>query len=387
MPETSSRRAMLQNLALAPVSTQTQIGADQPARSQARASQTQRVSIARAGVHPGLWLDKYIGSLKRYSGSAQAHDAEQSPQRQLVEEVASLPMSDLYKAFYQRWFTDLHESGARIATFKTTSPMAIGLGNESVLETSIALHRTYGVPYLPGSALKGLAATYARLMGGKDWQPGEEAYQIVFGDTSSAGYITFLDALCKPDQEQIEEYPLHIDVITVHHGNYYKGPDAQKKIAPPADWDSPNPVSFLCARGSYLVALNADPKLDNRARWLDAVLSLLTEALLVLGIGAKTSSGYGRMKREIDISNPAELSTQDQDELAMITTHLEKIHQMQPGEVSSHIKNIGQKWLLLKSPIARMMLGRAIIAKVRETGKEGEFRNLPWYKIIVHKVG
>ncbi len=386
MPATSSRRATLQNLALAPISAQTPTLGSLQERSQGRASQINQVHIARAGVHAGLWLDKYIGSLERYSASTQANDTEQSPQRQLVEEATSLPISDLYKAFYQRWSTDLSESGARVATFKAKSPLAIGLGNESVLETSIALHRTYGVPYLPGSALKGLTAAYARLMGGQEWQPGEEAYQVVFGDTTSAGYITFLDALYKPDQEQAAEYALRIDVITVHHGNYYKGPDAQKQIAPPADWDSPNPVSFLSARGRYLVALNADPELDNRERWLDVVLSLLTEALLVLGIGAKTSSGYGRMKRDIDTGNPAELSAEDQAELAGIATHLEKIQHMQHTQIGSQMINIGLKWMLLKSPIARENLGKAIIAKVRETGKEGELRNQPWYKVILDGV-
>lgn len=387
MSATSSRRAILQNLALASVATQTTTPRGQQERSQGSVSQTNRVHIVRAGIHPGLWLDKYIGSLEPYSASVQAGDTKQSPQRQLVEEVASLPISDLYKAFYQRWSENLSESGARVATFKTKSPLVIGLGNENVLETSIALHRTYGVPYLPGSALKGLAAAYARLMGSEEWQPGEEAYQIVFGNTTSAGYITFLDALYKPAEKQAEEYPLRTDVITVHHRDYYKGPDAQKKVAPPADWDSPNPVSLLSARGSYLVALRADPELDNRNGWLDAVLSLLTEALLALGIGAKTSSGYGRMKRDIDINNPAELSAEDQAELAGITTHLEKIQQMQPFQVVSQMKNIGQKWMLLKSPIASEKLGKAIIARVREAGKEGELRNQPWYKAILDKVG
>lgn len=378
MPVTSSRRAILQNLALAPVSTQTETS---------NGSQIHRVHIARDSVHPGLWLDKYIGSLERYSASTQAGETEQSPQRQLVEEVAGLPVSDLYKAFYRRWSEDLRQSGARVVTFKAKSPLAIGLGNESVLETSIALHRTYGVPYLPGSALKGLAAAYARLMGGPAWQPGEEAYQVVFGSTAGAGYITFLDALSLPAEEQAEEYPLRSDVVTVHHSNYYIGPDAQKKIAPPADWDSPNPVSFLSARGTYLVALNADPELANRERWLDAVFSLLTEALLALGIGARTSSGYGRMERSIDTSNPAELSVEDQAELAGITTHLEKIQQMQSSQVGSQMKNIGQKWMLLKSPVAREKLGKAIIARVREAGREDEFRNQPWYKAIVDRVG
>lgn len=387
MPTTSSRRAILQNLALAPASAQPEPPGDQQERSQGNTPQTNRVYIARTGVNPGLWLDKYIGSLERYSASTQASDTEQSPQRQLVEEIAGLPVSDLYKAFFQRWSEDLGESGARVATFRARSPLAIGLGNESVLETSIALHRIYGLPYLPGSALKGLAAAYARLMGGNEWQPGEEAYQTVFGETASSGHIVFLDALYKPAETQAEEYPLRIDVITVHHSNYYKGLDAQKKIAPPADWDSPNPVSFLSARGSYLVALNADSELLNRELWLDAALSLLTEALLALGIGAKTSSGYGRMKREIDTGNPAELSAEDQAELTEIAIPLAKIQQMQPFQVGAQMKSIGEKWRRLKSPIASERLGKAIIARVRETRKEGDLRNQPWYKAILDRIG
>jgi hypothetical protein len=40
------------------------------------------------------------------------------------------------------------------------------------------------------------------------------------------------------------------------------------------------------------------------------------------------------------------------------------------------MKYIGQKWVLLKSPIACVKPDQAMIANVRETGKEGERRNL-----------
>nr|WP_240910782.1 type III-B CRISPR module RAMP protein Cmr6 [Thermococcus sp. MAR1] len=43
----------------------------------------------------------------------------------------------------------------------TKTRLVVGLGDESVYETSIRLLRNYGVPYIPGSALKGIARSYA----------------------------------------------------------------------------------------------------------------------------------------------------------------------------------------------------------------------------------
>jgi CRISPR-associated protein Cmr6 len=179
--------------------------------------------------------------------------------------------------------------------------MAVGLGDESVLETSVALHHTYGVPYIPGSALKGLAASFVRQWlenetawgtweqdeNGKKqaWKPGT-AYKIVFGNTDTAGYITFFDALYVPGTGY-NGHALYPDIITVHHKEYYGSGNT-----PPADWDNPKPVPFLSATGNYLIAL------AGRADWVGVVFKLLARALAEMGIGAKTSSGYGRMKLE-----------------------------------------------------------------------------------------
>ena len=178
--------------------------------------------------------------------------------------------------------------------------MIIGLGDESVLETAITLHRTYGVPYIPGSALKGLAATYARQRLGEAWQKdseASEAYKIVFGNTDDTGYITFFDALYIPGTG-FKQKALYPDVIAVHHQKYY-----QDSNNPPADWDDPNPVPFLTATGSYLIAL-AGSELQEQEAWIEKTFAILRHALAEMGIGAKTSSGYGRLELEEDRIEP-----------------------------------------------------------------------------------
>ncbi|MDQ2809291.1 MAG: type III-B CRISPR module RAMP protein Cmr6 [Chloroflexota bacterium] len=237
--------------------------------------------------HAGLWLDKYLADGK-----------DKEVRRKLVDEVAAIGEPAGYEAFYARWRQALiDDHGAQCAEAfvghrRTGVPdapgrMIIGLGAESVLETAVTLHRTYGVPYIPGSALKGLAAAFARQRLGGDWAADGDtvspAYRTVFGTTEAAGYITFFDALYKPKSGHGGR-ALHADVLTVHHPKYY----ANIGVAP-ADWDSPNPVSFLSATGRYLVAL-AGP-----SAWVETTFQILRLALTAEGIGAKTSSGYGRL--------------------------------------------------------------------------------------------
>ncbi len=231
-------------------------------------------------AHTELWLDKYID------------DQEDTKSRgPFIAEVSALPTPEAYVAFYKRWQQMLDDQGAKKRTARVKGRMIIGLGDESVLETAITLHRTYGVPYIPGSALKGLAATYARQRLGEAWQKGSEAYKIVFGNTDDTGYITFFDALYIPGTG-FKRKALYPDVITVHHQKYY-----QDSNNPPADWDDPNPVPFFTATGSYLIAL-AGSELQEQEAWIEKTFAILRHALAEMGIGAKTSSGYGRLELE-----------------------------------------------------------------------------------------
>jgi CRISPR-associated protein Cmr6 len=235
-----------------------------------------------ASSNAGLWFDKYVGALSDYASVRSA----------LVRQTAGLRLDvDAYGAFYKRWEEALErlKPAQLLETRKATvaGRMSIGLGGEGVIETAITLHRTYGVPYIPGSALKGLAASYARNCIGEAWEKDKQAYNIVFGKMEEAGYITFHDALYVPGSANGQ--PLRADVITVHHPGYYRN----EMDAAPADWDDPNPVPFLSATGDYLIALSTIPECRE---WLELTWEILKRCLQEEGIGAKTSSGYGRME-------------------------------------------------------------------------------------------
>jgi CRISPR-associated protein Cmr6 len=230
----------------------------------------------QSDTHAGLWLDKYL------------EDDNDGSKQKLVEQVTGVDMPEAYERFFDRWKNALAELGAVFHEAEVLGRMAVNLGSEAVLETSIALHRTYGVPYIPGSALKGLAAHYVLNYQEKDtWGRSAEtkAFETLFGDSTSAGYVTFYDALYIPSSARNRK-ALWKDVITVHHPNYYQGNE------PPADWDSPVPIPFISATGKFLIALSGP------AEWVKATFEILELALEREGIGAKTSSGYGRMKLE-----------------------------------------------------------------------------------------
>ena len=149
-------------------------------------------------------------------------------------------------------------------------------------ETSLALHGTYGIPILPGSALKGLAARACEdparraVLFGTPRPPGEE--QAVTA-AARQGAVTFLDAL--PAGRPV---PLVHDVMTPHAGPYYA------RGEPPAEYWEPVPVDFLAVgKGAeFLVYLLGRDEAD-----VAEAAGLLSEALRDLGFGAKTAAGYG----------------------------------------------------------------------------------------------
>jgi CRISPR-associated protein Cmr6 len=254
----------------------------------------------QSDTHAGLWLDKYL------KDDDKGDDNKKSAKSILINEVMSLKVPGVYESFFKRWKKTLAEVGANCREAKTLGRLAVNLGAEGVLETSIALHHTYGVPYIPGSALKGLAAHYVLNYQDKAEWGRDKAFKTLFGDTTTAGYVTFYDALYVPDSGK----GLVPDVITVHHPDYY-----QTGQSPPADWDSPTPIPFITASGRFLIALSGPAEvkaeaeailcggqdtvaLSGPAEWVKAAFEILELALEREGVGAKTSSGYGRLRFE-----------------------------------------------------------------------------------------
>ncbi|MFA0758330.1 MAG: hypothetical protein PVTTEEND_001628 [Candidatus Fervidibacter sp.] len=156
----------------------------------------------------------------------------------------------------------------------------VGLGAAHVLETGITLHRIFGLPIIPGSALKGAARAYAQLVEGKSDDDPELV--AVFGTTEQAGSVIFLDAI------PLEVPKFQLDIMNPHYPNYYRAPEKN----PPADWESPNPVFFLTVTETpYRFAIAARSEHGNSL--LDLAEEWLKGALRGIGIGAKTSADYG----------------------------------------------------------------------------------------------
>lgn len=228
-------------------------------------------------------------------------------------------VKEVYKRAYKRWESFLSHQNVKTIDLETDGNLIVGLGSDNVLETGITLHHTYGVPYIPGTALKGLSAHYCNEVWGEqakneDFKKekivkekdknGKETekkvtgkyYKEIFGDTTQAGHIRFWDAWIKP---QTLSGCLKKDIMTPHNTKYYSDSDN----TPPSDYESPTPISFLSVQGTFTIALSCDVPGEQGTNWINLTFELLKSALRDWGVGAKTSSGYGRLEKNINKNN------------------------------------------------------------------------------------
>lgn len=248
-------------------------------------------------------------------------------------DVKHLPTAKHVEAGYQRW--QATTAAAEHFEARSLGRLVIGLGRESVLETSLTLQFITGLPIIPGSALKGLCRHYALFtiaaaMGIKplsssqlhdrkeatplqnldvalaavEWSSdlkaelesrnqveAAEYFRAIFGSTDNGGACIFYDAVVSA--LPVSGTLFEVDVMTPHFVKYYNSANAGKTIEPPSDDDSPNPINFLTVAAgthfAFAVGLRRgfDPLLaEKAATWLKA-------ALWEMGIGAKTAVGYG----------------------------------------------------------------------------------------------
>jgi len=176
---------------------------------------------------------------------------------------------------------------------KSTAPIIVGIGRWNPVEVGFTLDRFSGCPFLPGSSVKGLLHAAAELVAKGDLE-GDATFWAnetsrIFGDGSEEGQparsaFAFYDAFPST-------WPtLQVDVMTPHHSKYY---DRTNQTAP--DWDEPVPVHFLRIAAEQIFSFWFGPRAGATLKDgdSDATKILLATALDWLGIGAKTSSGYG----------------------------------------------------------------------------------------------
>ncbi|MGA8941858.1 MAG: type III-B CRISPR module RAMP protein Cmr6 [Thermoactinomyces sp.] len=172
----------------------------------------------------------------------------------------------------------------KVITMKTASRFIPGMGRPHPVENGINWHPTLGVPYLPGSSVKGMVRAWAESYNNVD----EKTITRIFGPKKlekSAGSVIFFDAL--PTQHVC----LAMDIMTPHHSNYYQG-----KNKNPHEWEAPNPIPFLAVEEGQTFLFAIAPRRSQDQEDLDQVEHWLKEALETIGAGAKTAVGYGRFK-------------------------------------------------------------------------------------------
>ncbi len=218
------------------------------------------------------WPDKQTGDSK--AGNEKAA---------LIADVAKLFVPEGYSWAYERWKAATKNDGTRFDSTELDllGRLYIGLSRDSALETGITVQHAWGMPMIPGSALKGMSRHMALTASTLQSEPDAIAY--LFGSEDEAkpecGAVVFHDAWWVP---QPGAMPFAAEVVTPHHTAYYNLGSAYA-----TDFDSPIPAAQIAAQGRFRFVVEGD------SGWCTLALALLKLALTRHGVGGKTTSGYG----------------------------------------------------------------------------------------------
>ncbi len=273
----------------------------------------------------GLWYDKFCNSWENAK-------FQKFQKEQWIKTVTNRHCGnndELKRQWLRRWEMVAKLKGQNLC-LKTDSPFVTGLGRKHPVENGFLWHHTLGVPYLPGSSVKGMVRAWI-----EQWadEKDEEEIKRIFGprqkqptEQPQVGEVVFLDAI------PLSPVPLKAEVMTPHYGGYY-----QKKEAP-GDWMSPTPIPFLAVKEGttfhFAIVPRRQPCLEapgefekssdlpvgksregNHRADCEIVIDWLKEALEWIGAGAKTAVGYGRMRCDKDVQNQCEETYKERHEL------------------------------------------------------------------------
>ena len=181
-----------------------------------------------------------------------------------------------------------------------------------ILENAgLCLHPHFGYPYIPGSAVKGvarhaawcewqdeadsekkadIARRIARVFGFPTGDDGLDKYlkELEGEEKRCGGCVSFFAAEPKDGKA-----PLVTDIVNCHHSKYYAGlqPDA-------TDDEGPIPLPFPAVEKGATFVFTLVPLRDADEKEVQFAKDCLVKALTINGVGAKTSAGYGWFEYE-----------------------------------------------------------------------------------------
>lgn len=221
----------------------------------------------------------------------------------------------------------------------SSAPFTTGLGNEHPLENGFAFLNPYGLPYLPGSGVKGVLRQAARELSSGDWGDPQgwsvASITALFGEDDDKqearrGALSFWDVI-----PQIKGDALQVDIMTPHQKHYYQ------EGKTPHDSGQPIPINFLTVPpgSGFTFYVQCDlarlqkfiPELVINQQWKTLLEKAFQHAFNWLGFGAKTAVGYGAMAedtmtrqvRQVAEAKVLELKAQQEEEQRLATLNPE----------------------------------------------------------------
>jgi CRISPR type III-B/RAMP module RAMP protein Cmr6 len=255
------------------------------------------------------------------------NDPQDNAWRKRTSEAIQSGKTDPTKA--KAWPAFVKSLGALEIHARLQSRLMVNMASGVFENGNLALDRISGVPYIPGSAVKGCARRFAihalteapateKLThlqdiaavfgwGDQDWKSGRnrngefysdfepscgtewEACRAHFKDrpAQNTGQIAFLPAFPYEGDPGIA-----LDVVTCHHSKYYSD-SLPSAIA--TDTEEPNPIIFpaVSAAKNPLFLFGIHPLRTTDASLLEKAAYWLSQGLELFGLGAKTNAGYG----------------------------------------------------------------------------------------------
>jgi CRISPR-associated protein Cmr6 len=284
------------------------------------------VSAEWLQCHPGLAFSKFADAWRpdwknprEEKGLITSFQAEGPQKKAFFEKIIKLMTAhrigagrQLFDAFQSRrcrLFETLRQEDWLVESLPLATDWRLvsGLGMAHPFETGFVFDHTYGVPYLPGSSVKGAARAWGE---GNDWT--YPTCEAIFGPDEhppkgqsgvrpfvpGCGLVVVFDAYPTKWPE------LEIDILNPHYKAYYEEKTAK---TPPADWLSPEPTYFLTVKPGtqWEFVLGAPPigpgldeilqtaGLGSQGEVLTKAMRAIRGAATTLGLGGKTAVGYG----------------------------------------------------------------------------------------------
>ena len=225
--------------------------------------------------------------------------------------------------------------GARFRILRLGGRLIVNQAGGVLENAGLCLHRNFGCPMIPGSAVKGVArhAAWSRWKEASDDGDEREARALAakiaatfgyptmdrglddyigetfeWGRNRYAGTVSFLPAL------PAGKASLVADIVTCHHPKYYARNDGKA-----LDNEDPNPQPFPAVEAETAFEFVVVPLRRAEAGLpaslpdfspVDFALDSIVEGLEWFGAGAKTAAGYGWFER--DQATEEQVSAEDQ---------------------------------------------------------------------------